>query len=406
MLTLKGKYTSANIYADIYTDDLLEQIRALLDLDYLKDCHIAIMPDCHVGAGACIGTTIKVNNRAIAPGLVGIDIGCGMTLIRLPIKEIDYKLLDDIIHHYVPSGFNVHQDKLISFDEFDNFSFASQIKDLKNYVECSLGTLGGGNHFIEIDRDENGYLNLLIHSGSRYLGLIVNKHYVKLANTYHQEKIKNAEGRKKLIDHLKSIGKEREISEKLKEFDKEIQRNDTMPIDLYPVVGQDFENYIHDIEIVQRFASTNRYLIAKTILDGLKISFDACTVHECIHNYINTKDMILRKGAISAYKDEFLIIPISMKDGAIIASGKGDADYNFSCPHGAGRVLSRREAKNEITLEQYKKSMTGIYSTSINQNTIDESCFAYKPLESIIDNIQKACVIKEIIKPTYSFKAG
>ena len=406
MIVLNGKYTSAKIFADIYTSDLLEQINRLLDLDYLENCQISIMPDCHVGEAACIGTTIKVKNRAIAPSLVGVDIGCGMTLVRLPIKEIDYALIDDIIHHSVPAGFNIHQDKLVSFDEFDNLSFSSQVKDLKNYIECSLGTLGGGNHFIEIDRDENGFLNLLIHSGSRYLGVLTNKYYVKKANSYHNDQIKNNEKRKELINQLKSSGNAKEIEKQLKAFDLENQKNDILSTDLYPVVGDDFDDYIHDIKIVQHFASINRLLIAKTILNALKISFDNCMIHECIHNYINTDDMILRKGAISAYKDEFLIIPISMKDGAIIASGKGDAEYNYSCPHGAGRLLSRREAKNKITLEQYSKSMKGIYSTSINENTIDESCFAYKPLESIIDNIQESCDIKEIIKPTYSFKAG
>ena len=405
MTKLTGKYTSATIFADIYTDDLLSQISALLDLEYLKGCQIAIMPDCHVGKGAAIGTTIRLKD-AIAPSLVGVDIGCGMTLVKMPIKELDYSALDEIVHEKVPAGMNVHSEKIMSFPEFEQLHFFHEFKDLKEYIECSIGTLGGGNHFIEVDKDSDGYLNLLIHSGSRYLGILANKYYVKKANEYHQKTLKNQNERNLLIEKLKEAGKTKDIAKKLREFDKLNQQNDTTPIDLYPVVGQDFTNYIDDIKIVQKFASLNRNKIVETILNGLHLSIDDCIVHECVHNYINTSDMILRKGAISAYKDEFLIIPISMKDGAIIGKGKGESDYNFSCPHGAGRLLSRKEAKQEISLKDYQKSMEGIYSTSVNENTIDESCFAYKPLKDIIKNIQKSCVVTDIIKPTYSFKAS
>lgn len=404
MFEIQGRYTSARLYADIYDEKLLDQVRRLLDMPYLKDCPVAMMPDCHMGEGAAIGTTIRLG-KAIAPDLVGVDIGCGMTLLKLPVKKIDYVFLDQIIRRDVPSGLNVRERPIADFPGLQELRHYPRVEPFLDRVLCSLGTLGGGNHFIEIDHDKEGNLYLLIHSGSRYLGTLINRLYVDLATKNHIQEVKDLPGQRLLIERLKAEGRKKEIQNALRDYTKERMKSDTMPKELYPVSGPDFEDYCHDVAIVTRFASENRKQIARSILSGLGIPFENCEFHECSHNTIDKEDHILRKGAIRAHEGDFCIIPISMKDGALLGYGKGNKEANESCPHGAGRRFSRKEAKERITLQEFQDSMKGIYSTSVREETIDESPFAYKPLDSILKNIQDCCTITDRILPTYNFKA-
>lgn len=392
MIELKGKYNECKIFTDEIDNATRGQITALLDQESMKETKIRIMPDCHAGAGCVIGTTMTIKDKLI-PNLVGVDIGCGMYAIKLKEKRIDLPKLDSTIRKYIPFGFNIYITKA---QYFDIYNLKAPI-NIDNALR-SIGTLGGGNHFIEIDRDSDNHLWLVIHTGSRHAGLEVCNYYQNLAYKNLKD---NKELRNELIEKLKSEGREKEISSALKEFSKENPTD--IPKMLAYCEGDLFNDYIHDMRIMQDYADTNRRTIAKIIMKKMKLH----PIHEIMtrHNYIDIDNMILRKGSISAQKDEEVIIPMNMRDGSLICKGKGNPDWNYSAPHGAGRLMSRTEAKESISMNDYKKSMNGIYSSCISKETIDESAFAYKPMQSIIDNIKDTVEIIDIIKPIYNFKA-
>ncbi len=381
------------IFAKTFEDKAYEQIKELVNFEpYLKS-KIRIMPDAHAGAGCTVGTTMTITDK-VTPNLVGVDIGCGMLTIKLKNKEIDFDKLDRIIKNKIPFGFNIHEKPKKIFN-FENLHCSKQV-DL-NRALLSIGSLGSGNHFIEIDKDEDtGDIYLVIHSGSRKLGGDVCKYYQDKAfkNANEMNKIKE-----NLIKKLKSEGREKEIESEIKKIKKPSTNKE-----LAFLSGEDFNNYINDMIIVQNFATLNRETMAEIIIEELNLQ--EVERFETVHNYIDTKNMILRKGAVSAQKGELLIIPINMRDGSLICVGKGNEDWNYSAPHGAGRLMSRTEAKKNITLEEYSDTMKGIYSTSVNISTLDESPQAYKSINEIVEMISDTVDILKIIKPIYNFKAN
>lgn len=393
MIELRGKYNVAYVYTDIIDNESVSQIIEILNQPMSEGQTIRLMPDVHAGAGCTIGTTMTVGDKII-PNLVGVDIGCGMEVTYLNETEIDFAKLDAVIRQCVPSGMAVRQRAHSYHKQIDLSRLVCAKHVDTEYAKMSLGTLGGGNHFIEVDKSENGKLLLVVHSGSRHLGTDVARYYQKAA--YADINKRAAE---MLVLQLKLEGRDKDIEQELKRF-----AGTRIPKDLAYCEGQLFEDYIHDMKIVQQFAVLNRKAITETIMTecGLTMSHGFTT----IHNYLDTDKMILRKGAVSAQKGERLIIPMNMRDGALICIGKGNADWNYSAPHGAGRLMSRGEAKQLIDIEEYQKCMQGIFSTSVGQSTIDESPMAYKPMQSIIDNIGDTVEIEEIVKPVYNFKAS
>lgn len=396
MKELFGKYNSAKVFTDNIDIATTDQISQLLDMPFMADCLIRIMPDCHAGKGCVVGTTIQIKDKVV-PNLVGVDIGCGMLAVKLKDTEIDLVKLDETIRKYVPSGFSIHDQTIKDFNKFSQFICPIDT----DYASRSIGTLGGGNHFIEIDRSENtSALWLVIHTGSRHLGVEVCEYYQNLA-------IENLKGKVKdtittTIATLSAAGREKEISEhiqKIKESSKGI------PNDLCYVSGQDFENYLNDMKLAQEYAKLNRRTIADIILSMMDLKENRDETFDTIHNYINMDDMILRKGSISARNGEKVIIPMNMRDGSLICLGVGNPDWNYSAPHGAGRILSRAAAKELIPMSDFVNSMEGIYSTSVVMETIDEAPMAYKPMEEIISNIGDTVTITDVIKPIYNFKA-
>lgn len=359
------------------------------------------MPDVHAGKGCTIGTTMTVNDK-VCPNIVGVDIGCGMYTLKLADKELDFEKIDEACH-YIPSGKNVWEGRMERFD-LTNLRCYRSLKDTKR-LERSLGTLGGGNHFIEIDKAKDGTYYLVIHSGSRNLGKQVAEIYQQLAIDLHMGKEEYFKQRDEIIRTYKEAGRRAEIQNALKELQKnyELQALD-VPEDLCWLYGTFLEDYLHDVEICQAFACRSRERMAEIILD--RTGMTVLEEFHTIHNYIDTKEMILRKGAIAAHAGEKVLIPINMRDGSVIALGKGNPEWNYSAPHGAGRVMSRSKAKEVINLEEYKESMEGIYTTSVNESTLDEAPMAYKSLENIVDVISDSVEIIDIMKPVYNFKAS
>lgn len=395
MIELKGKYNTAKVFTDNIEESAISQIIELCNQEAFKDSKIRIMPDVHSGAGCTIGTTMTIQNK-IVPNLVGVDIGCGVLCIKLKEKDIDLVKLDDVINNYIPSGFNIrkeyHKYANILYLDLDKLRCRAFIN--KERAKLSLGTLGGGNHFIEINKDYSDNLYLTIHSGSRYLGKQVAEIYQNVAI----EKLSNKNERKKIVEELKLQGREKDIEKELKKFNPlKIKK------ELAYLEDEDFDNYIHDMKIVQSYAYYNRQAIAIDILCYMNLNME--DAFDTAHNYIDTGNMILRKGSISAHKNEKVIIPINMRDGSIIAVGKENEDWNYSAPHGAGRLMSRSKAKENISLDEFKGQMNGIYTTSVNQSTLDEAPQAYKPIDEIIENIKGTVEIIDIIKPIYNFKA-
>lgn len=400
MKLIKGKYTHARIYTDIIDDKTLEQVLTLIDQAFMKDVEVAIMPDCHAGKGCVIGTTMKIIDKVV-PNLVGVDIGCGMLLVKLGDIDIDLASLDKFIKHNIPYGQDVNEDIIVppSFRLEELYCYKSLKK--VSYLNRSIGSLGGGNHFIEIDVDKVGNKYLVIHTGSRNLGKQVAEIYQDKAIAYQESLILD---KSKLKNHIIHTYKKDSIEKALKELSlKKIKLK--IPRELCFLEGKLFNEYMHDMELCQRYATDNRYEIARRILSHLNLRMKKLDHFETVHNYINMKDYILRKGAISAYKGERVLIPINMRDGAIIALGKSNKHYNYSAPHGAGRIMSRSEAYKKLKLEDFKNAMKGIYSTTINNRTLDESPFCYKDIDSIISNIKDTVDIIDIIKPIYNFKA-
>lgn len=398
MIELKGKYNTAIIYTDKLEEKAKEQIIEMCDQEFLKDSKIRIMSDVHAGAGCTIGTTMTLKD-AVVPNYVGVDIGCGMHVSKLKDKSIDLDQLDATIYKYIPSGRDVRND--IHLD-----ALKLKLEDLKcvKYVNInrgyqSIGTLGGGNHFIEVDKDKEDNLYLVIHSGSRHLGYEVADYYQKQAmlslNAHSHKDIQQ------LIKTLKEEGKESEIQKVLEEIKKENKEVSKDKVGY--VQGELFDDYLHDMKIMQEFAKVNREVMNKIICEELKL--EVVETFTTIHNYIDIDQMILRKGAVSARKDEKLIIPMNMKDGSLICIGKGNDEWNQSAPHGAGRIMSRSQAKKELDLNEYKEMMKDIYTSCVSTDTIDEAPLAYKKMDEIVKHIHDTVDIVEVIKPIYNFKA-
>ena len=399
MMEIKGQVNTAVCFAKVIEDEAIEQIRRMCDYEFTAGSQIRIMPDVHAGKGCTIGTTMTVTDKAV-PNIVGVDIGCGMYTVNLGNVEIDMEQMDAAAH-FIPSGLNVWDGRKEHFDLLGLRCYRG-LKDAKR-LERSLGTLGGGNHFIEIDRAADGTKYLVIHSGSRNLGKQVAEFYQRLAIDLNKGKEEYFAKRDALIAEYKAAGRRSEIQDALKALKWE-SREATIPEDLCFVYGQYLEDYLHDVEICQRFARRSRELMAEIILQRLGI--EAVEAFHTIHNYIDTDEMILRKGAIAAHKGEKVLIPINMRDGSVLAVGKGNPDWNFSAPHGAGRIMSRTAAKQNLDLDEYRREMEGIYTTSVNEATLDEAPMAYKSLSDIIDVIQESVDVIEVLKPIYNFKAN
>lgn len=401
----------------IFTSDIekeaINQINLLLVQEPFKDCKVRIMPDVHAGKGCVIGFTADLGDKVI-PNIVGVDIGCGMLCVNLGHDELNLEKLDKVINENIPAGRNIRENKLINFDKINDLYCLRELKETKKFNRA-IGTLGGGNHFIEVDVDEEDNKYLVIHTGSRNLGKQVADYYQNLAIELCSGKEEMFKRKEEIIKTYKEQGKKSEIQKALKELESEYKQNKPeLPNELCYLEGKYREMYLHDMKICQEYASLNRLQIAKEILmNYFQLTFVTEIEYppimedrfETIHNYISFEDNVVRKGAIRANKGERVIIPINMRDGSIIAVGKGNKDWNNSAPHGAGRLMSRRKAKETFNLEEFKKSMEDIYSTSVLEETIDEAPFVYKPMQEIIDNIQDTVEIEKIIKPIYNFKA-
>lgn len=400
MEEIKGKFNTAISFAKVMEETAREQIRRMCNCEFTQDSKIRIMPDVHAGKGCTIGTTMTVTDKAV-PNIVGVDIGCGMYTVKLETDSLDFEKIDEAAH-YIPSRRNVWDSRQERFDLTELYCYRS-LKETRR-IEKSLGTLGGGNHFIEIDRAADGTFYLVIHTGSRNLGKQVAELYQRLAIDLAKGKDKFFKQKEEIIAVYKSLGRKTEIKAKLAELEKEYRgKQAAMPEDLCFVYGEYFQQYLHDMELCQKFARRNRELIAKILLGKVGISYSEA--FHTTHNYIDTAELIIRKGAIAAHKDEKVLIPLNMRDGSVLAVGKGNAEWNYSAPHGAGRIMSRGDAKAQLSMDDYKNSMAGIYTTSISEGTLDESPQAYKSLEDIIDVIGDTVEIIEVMKPVYNFKA-
>ncbi len=399
MFEIKGKVNTALCYAKVVEDEAIEQVRRMCDYEFTEGSQIRIMPDVHSGKGCTIGTTMTVVDKAV-PNIVGVDIGCGMLTINIGKGKVDFEKLDEAAH-YIPSGMRVWEGRKEKFD-LQALKCYRQLRNLK-WLERSLGTLGGGNHFIEVDEACDGTHYLIIHTGSRNLGKQVAEIYQQLAVDLNKGKETYFQQREEIIKTYKEQGRRNEIEAALKQIAWE-KRVATIPEDLCHLYGTYFQDYLHDVEICQQFAKRNRELIAEILMEraGLK----GTDAFHTIHNYIDVDEMILRKGAIAAHKGEKVLIPINMRDGSVLAIGKGNPEWNYSAPHGAGRVMSRTKAKNQLNMEEYKEVMSGVYTTSVNEATLDEAPMAYKRLEDIIDVIKESVDVIDVMKPVYNFKAS
>ena len=400
-IEIKGKVNTALCYAKVVEEEAIGQIRRMCDYAVTENSQICIMPDVHAGKGCTIGTTMTIADKVV-PNVVGVDIGCGMYTVNLGKDEVDFEKVDEAAH-FIPSGREVWEGRQEKFDLTDLHCYR-ELKDAKRLAR-SLGTLGGGNHFIEIDEAADGTKYLIIHSGSRNLGKQVAELYQKLAINLNCGYGEYLEKRDEIIRTYKEQGRKSELQSALKQIRWQVHESTaSIPEDLCYLEGKYLEDYLHDVKICQVFARRSREKIAEIILK--RTGMNGCDAFHTIHNYIDTDEMILRKGAIAAHKGERVLIPINMKDGSILAIGKGNPEWNYSAPHGAGRIMSRTKAKNEINLDEYKQAMKGIYTTSVNENTLDEAPMAYKSLESTIDVIRESVDIIDVMKPIYNFKAS
>lgn len=396
MMELKGKHNTAKVFTDNVDELTISQVIGMLNEPFTKGSKIRIMPDTHAGKGSVIGTTMTITDKVV-PNLVGVDIGCGMLCTELNVKkeDIDFIKLDKVIHKSVPSGMNIRQKQHV-------LSTSIPFEDVRapfnlDRAQKSVGTLGGGNHFIELNEGSDGKIYLVIHSGSRNLGKQIAEHYQDVA---FKSLSNQSDKTNQVIEQLKKEGRHSEISSAIKKLKAE---RPTINKALAYVTGKDMEDYLNDIQIAQDYAFLNRVTMSTVIME--QMGWNTVEWFDTIHNYIDIENMILRKGAISAQKDEVVIIPMNMRDGSIIAVGKGNPDWNYSAPHGAGRIMSRSKAKEQVKLEDFVDTMKDVWSTSVVESTLDESPFAYKPMQEIIDNIEDTVYIKDIIKPIYNFKS-
>ncbi|MCL2527961.1 MAG: RtcB family protein [Defluviitaleaceae bacterium] len=399
MITIKGLHNTAICYTNDLEETAQKQIQTLCNQEAFSDCKVRIMPDVHAGMGCTIGTTMTITNK-IVPGMVGVDIGCGMETVRLDVRGIDFDKLDKAIRKNIPSGFEVRPFPHKLADEIDLSSLRCAKHVNMHRAVHSIGTLGGGNHFIEVGKDENGSIYLVVHSGSRHLGNEVAEYYQTEGYNalcgHSQYQIDD------VIAELKAQNRDNEIQSTIASL--KAQTALPVPKELAYVEGQLFDDYIHDMKIIQQFAVLNRKAMVDTILVGLRLN--AVEEFTTIHNYIDTDSMILRKGAVSARDGEKLLIPINMRDGSLICVGKGNIDWNYSAPHGAGRLMSRGKALNELSMEKYQFAMKGIFSTCVVPETLDESPMAYKRMDEIISHIGPTAEIVARVKPLYNFKAA
>lgn len=410
-IIIEGKHAKAVIYATLLEDSAKEQIETLVNAPFVEGETIRIMPDAHAGAGCVIGYTQTIRGRKVCPNLVGVDISCGMLTVKLGKMDINLPRFDEIVNVTIPAGHEVHEGRIVRFPDLQELKCYRSLKDTKR-IERSIGTLGGGNHFIELDRAaSDGTVYLVIHTGSRNLG--------KQIAEYHQERADQVVNhdmgayyrkRDEIISTFKAEGRRNEIQKTLEDLKAEYQEKNLNVVskDLAWLEGQDFEDYLHDSAIAAEYAHLNRMTIADLIIKayfGKEYSIDDFEHFETVHNYVDLDDMMIRKGAISAHEGEKVLIPISMKDGALICLGKGNPDYNMSAPHGAGRRLSRNAAFENLSMDEFRHQMEGIYSTSVDESTLDESPMAYKGLEDILPMLESTCTVIQHIKPIYSFKA-
>ena len=393
-----GKQNEAIVYGDNIEDSAIEQIQILCNQAFASGSKIRIMPDVHTGAGCTIGMTMTITDKVV-PNIVGVDIGCGMYTVCLGKIDIDFEKLDTIVHG-IPSGKNVWEGRQKKFD-LTVLNCYRNLKDTKRIAK-SIGTLGGGNHFIEIEKTQRDVKYMIIHTGSRNLGKQVANYYQDMAIDLHKGKQEYFQKRDEMIAQYKAEGRRKELQQALKTI-VWTQKKLEIPEELCFLYGEYMEQYLHDIAICQQFAKENRELIAQKIMEAM--SWEPQEVFHTVHNYIDVKENIVRKGAISAKKGEKVLIPINMKDGSILAIGKGNAEWNYSAPHGAGRLYSRSQAKEQFTLQQYQKEMEGVYSTCVTEKTLDESPMAYKKLEDIVNAVQQTVDVVEVMKPIYNFKA-
>ena len=398
MFELQGQYAAAKVFTDVADNASISQVISLLNQPYAAGSRVRMMPDIHAGAGCTIGTTMTITDK-ICPNLVGVDIGCGMETVRIREKRFEPQKLDKLVRFQIPSGFAIRDEphRYAGKIDLSELCCARHIDIGRAYK--SIGTLGGGNHFIEVDKDDSGNLYLIVHSGSRHLGLEIATFYQDLAfktlTAYSKQEIEA------VIAGLKAEGREKEIQKTLKNMQP---KHSPVPKPLAYVEGELLGQYLHDMKIAQRFAELNRQAMTDVIVKGMK--FHVEEQFTTIHNYIDLDKMILRKGAVSAQEGERLLIPINMRDGSLLCTGKGCEDWNFSAPHGAGRLMSRSEAKESFTVSEFKKQMEGIYTTSVGRSTLDECPMAYKGIDDIVGNIEPTVTIDAVIKPVYNFKAG
>lgn len=399
MIEVRGKYNEAKIFTDVVDNASVSQVIELCNQEFAAGSRIRLMPDIHAGAGCTVGTTMTVRDK-IVPNLVGVDIGCGMEIIRIREEYIEPQKLDKLIYEKIPSGFSVRSKphRFLDMVDLDALCCIDHIN--RPRAEKSMGTLGGGNHFIEADKDDEGHIYIVVHSGSRHLGLEVAKYYQE--EGYKVLNHSDDASLQQVIAEMKRAGKQKDIEKTVKKL-KNVKQT-AVPRELAYVTGELFERYIHDMKIVQQYAALNRQAMIDEIVKGMK--FHAEEQFTTIHNYIDTDNMILRKGAVSAQKGEKLLIPINMRDGSLICEGKGNEDWNCSAPHGAGRLMSRAAAKQSFTVSEFKKQMAGVYTTSVNKGTLDECPMAYKGMQDILDNIGPTAEVLKIIRPIYNFKAG
>lgn len=380
------------IYAKTIEAEATEQIYRMAKSEAYNGCSIRIMPDCHAGKGCTVGTVIKIKDRVV-PNTVGVDIGCGMLVCALGDVDIDLAKLDKVINEKIPYGFASHERPVSNYEPLMLLRCGKAIDFGNAYRQ--IGSLGGGNHFIEVNVDDEGNKYLVIHSGSRHLGVEVCKYYQDLAYRNLNEV---GAMKKALVERLKAEGREKEIESEWKKFQRP-----KCDRELTYLEGKNLDNYLFDMAIVQGYASVNRKTMADIILKNMDLR--AIDKFETIHNYVDIKNGIVRKGAVKADTGETLIIPINMRDGSLLCMGKGNEDWLCSAPHGAGRLLSRSKAKELLAMEDFKAAMDGIYTTSVCESTIDEAPMVYKPMEEIIECIRPTVDIVNVIKPIYNFKA-
>lgn len=391
-MEIEGKFGKAKVFTENIEEEAINQIKGMMDQEFISGENVAIMPDVHAGKGCTVGTTMTIDNGKVCPNLVGVDIGCGILVVKIGnVNPDEWGKLDTFINENIPSGQSVHSKEMIGWKEGDLSFQLSKLDRIKK----SVGSLGGGNHFIEVAKNEKDEFFLLIHSGSRGLGVQVATHHQNQAITHNQP---GYFLRNELIESLKSQGRQREIQNELAKF-----RPPVFDKELAYLEGELLEAYLNDMKIAQEYALANRLLMAELILDYMDWKVE--DHFDSIHNYIDLDKKILRKGATDASEGTRLVIPLNMRDGSIIATGKGNPDWNFSAPHGAGRVMSRTKAKERLSMDDFKSSMNGIFTTSVMEETLDEAPFAYKNPTSIIENIGDTVEINEIIKPVYNFKA-